>query len=309
VGQFKISSSIDKRAVKQNEPVALTVIIEGEGNIETLTHPAIPVLDDVKVYDSDAKSEFYRVKDLIAGKKTFEIILIPKSAGTLKIPALPFSYFNPQAEQYVTLSTPEYVIQVEKSAEAPVIPVSAAAGLPATPQKDVELLGRDIRYIHERLNLPSHQTKSPMFFLGAMAIGLSGIFAFLLWRTREVEAWDVRRSVMRQRYAKRTAYKSLHQLKRLMKKKTSEEHHQFFDEAERLMNQYLADQLNLSPHGLTLPVIEEQLIHRQVPGDMIKSIENFYETCGFIRYAKSEAFMASAQEMMGQIERILKEKI
>ncbi len=108
VGEFRMSSSFDKKEVKQNEPVTLQLVIEGEGNVETISYPALPELSDVKVYDADKKTEFFKAENLIAGKKAFEIIFIPKLSGTLQIPALEFSFFNPKTEKYVTLNTQTY---------------------------------------------------------------------------------------------------------------------------------------------------------------------------------------------------------
>ena len=150
VGEFQMNSSVDKRSVNQNEPVTLQMVIEGDGNIETLTHPAVPDLPDVKIYDSDTKSDFFKVEGLVAGKKTFEIIFVPKLAGPLEIPSLEFSFFNPKTEKYVTLKTESYKIDVKPgNAQLPEIP-KELQGTSITDKKEIDVVGEDIRYIHER---------------------------------------------------------------------------------------------------------------------------------------------------------------
>ena len=47
------NATIDKNEVPQNEPVTMKLVIEGEGNIETLNKPTLPELDEFKIYDAD----------------------------------------------------------------------------------------------------------------------------------------------------------------------------------------------------------------------------------------------------------------
>lgn len=54
VGEFSIHDSIDKQEVKANEPVNLTVTIEGKGSLETFEFPKYQI-DGVTVYSDEAK--------------------------------------------------------------------------------------------------------------------------------------------------------------------------------------------------------------------------------------------------------------
>jgi hypothetical protein len=309
VGEFRMSASVDKNTVNQNEPVTLQVVIEGEGNIETLAAPALPELADVKAYEADTKSDFFKVKDLIAGKKTYEIILIPKLAGTLSVPPLEFSYFHPRTERYVTLSTNSFVVTVKPSlAPPPEIP-AALQGIGGIDKEKVRVEGRDIRYIHERLSEASPVSKRLLVGLGAVNGLLTLLFVSAWLRQRREEAWSVNVAGKRDRFAKRNARRLLGKLRRLAREGGEEKKREFFDGAERLMNQYLADRLNLSPQGLTLSVVSERLRERGASEDVLGQITRFYENSGAVRYGRMSDFANLAEELLRSIERIVEAKL
>jgi hypothetical protein len=111
-GRFTLTGVIDRRSVKQNEPITMTLTIEGEGNIETLEKPVTPELANFQIYDSDVDSQLLERRDTVMGRKTFQVIFIPEFAGTFDIPAVEFSFFEPMAEKYTTLKTEVFQINV-----------------------------------------------------------------------------------------------------------------------------------------------------------------------------------------------------
>ncbi|MBI4387583.1 MAG: protein BatD [Candidatus Omnitrophica bacterium] len=307
VGEFRLSAVIDKQEVKQNEPVTLQVTIEGEGNVETLRHPDIPESSDVKMYDADTKSEFFKVDNAIAGKKVFEIIFIPKRAGMLEIPGLEFSFFNPRSEQYMTLKTDAHQVHVTPSL-SPLPELPKELGQAQFPdKKEVQVVGKDIRYIQERLKQRS-PARNFLFYLLLTINGVLTMIAFtLLVKNRQEQFLNANIVLKRDRLAKKNAQKLLQKLNHFSKKGDSEHQKVFFDDVERLMNQYLADKLNLSPGGLTHEMVSERLSARNVSPEIIKKIQEFYDICGLVRFGRAEAFEAKSDEIIKTVQAILKE--
>src|SRR6185369_8319126 len=98
----------------------------------------------------------------------FEQVVIPQRAGTLSLPEMRFSYFDPEAESYRSVTAPPIVLAVEAAAhvanEGPVgAPVPAAAKT-ATP----ETLGRDIVFIKDAPGtlapIGARRLRSPVFW-------------------------------------------------------------------------------------------------------------------------------------------------
>lgn len=102
VGEFKISSSVPAQKLVSGQPFALKIRIEGRGNAKNIDLPPLDLPSTLEQYDSKNESKFY--KD---GKsyKEFELLLIPRQTGTIKIPAIAIAVFDPKLKRYVEQST------------------------------------------------------------------------------------------------------------------------------------------------------------------------------------------------------------
>jgi len=87
VGSFRLSATLDRDKVKQNEPVTLKMVIEGEGNIETITRPKVPTLTGFKTYDGDTNSKLFQTENVIGGTKSFEVVFYSQGGGEVLYPS------------------------------------------------------------------------------------------------------------------------------------------------------------------------------------------------------------------------------
>ena len=81
-------------------------------------------------------------------------------------------------------------------------------------------------------------------------------------------------------------------MKRLNKKKD-----EYFDDAERVLTQYLSDKFNFSTHGITRQYLESQL--REALGHedaLLEELHEFYRVCDESRFGR------------GEVPEVLKEK-
>ncbi|HSP88929.1 MAG TPA: BatD family protein, partial [Ignavibacteriaceae bacterium] len=107
VGDFKLTTSLDKERTKTNEPVTLKVDISGTGNIKLLDISEIKLPTGVEKYDPKVSEQINR-SGRISGKKTLEYLIVPRTPGQKELTEIKFSYFNPSKKSYVTLSSPKY---------------------------------------------------------------------------------------------------------------------------------------------------------------------------------------------------------
>ena len=112
VGEFKITSKIDKKEVKANKPVNLTVKIEGYGTLDGFEFPKYDI-DGVTVYSDDAKVDTKIVNNRVYTTYTKSFAFI--SDRDFKIPKCTFSALYSKTDTLKTLSVPEYNIEVKKS--------------------------------------------------------------------------------------------------------------------------------------------------------------------------------------------------
>jgi hypothetical protein len=306
VGSFQITSSVDPKSVKQNEPVLLTLAIEGEGNIETLERPKIPELKDVKMYDTDTSSQLLRVQGGVRGRKQFEVTLIPTRPGEVEIPPLSFSFFDPRQRNYQTLKTPPYRLQV---APGPAVPLPE--GLETGPsrgelRKSVEVEGRDIHFIKE--NFPLEKKSGGPIALGILLAWdalLTVVAALLFGRSKYEERFFPNAALKRSRYALKAAQKALRGLEKLARSRSEENRRAFYEEASKILDQYFADKFNLSAQGLTFEDIRARLAEKTSEPARLEDLRAFYEVCHRVRFASAQAVDVRPEEIL----RVMRETI
>lgn len=307
VGEFRMATTVDKRVVNQNEAVTLQINLEGEGNIETLVRPHLPEIPAAKIYESDTQTQLFRAQNLIAGKKTFEVVIIPTEAGELKIPSLEFSFFNPRTERYVILKSDPYKIKVNPSqAPPPVIPKGLLSE--GEEKKTIRQESEDIQYIKERI-LTSDQPLQPTLIMGLALLNglLTASCVVLAVRRRRSEYLDQNISLKRMMFAKKFAARGLKHLDHLAQASTSDlkSDEAFFDESAHILNQYLADKLNLSRQGVTQNLIHERLEARKIDPEVIQKIRECYEICDQVRFGKMASQGIDRELMIKRIQEII----
>jgi hypothetical protein len=314
VGSFRLSATIDKDKVKQNEPVTLKMVIEGEGNIETLTRPKVPALTGFKTYDADTNSKLFQAENVIGGTKSFEVVFIPKEAGSSFIPPIDFSYFDPRQEKYVTVRTPNFPVQVEKSDQDFQIPQELAGN--AIFQKQVKSEGKDIRYIDEKLpeDFPAHVVDRAYTVLLWGDLLLFVLLLVLWMKDRQDRLFSSDQALRRRKTARGAASINIKRLKKLAHSSKEEDAATFFVELEKAMIQYIADKWNLSTHGVTRQDLETTLAaHFGAEDAHLKDVFELYRLCDESRFGKGSIPQASKkiglkifQDTVNRIERLRK---
>jgi hypothetical protein len=314
VGTFRLSATIDKSKVKQNEPVTLKMVIEGEGNIETITRPKIPELTGFKTYDADTNSKLFQTENVIGGTKSFEVVFIPKDEGNSFVPPLEFSFFDPRQEKYVTLKTPNFPIQVEHSDQNFQMPQELAGN--AIFQKRVKSEGKDIRYIDEKM--PEAFSAHAVDWVYTVLMWgdlLLFVLLLVLWvKDRQDRLFSKDQALRRRKTARRTASVNINRLKKLAHSSKEEDTAAFFVELEKAMVQYIADKWNLSTHGVTRQDLEETLAaHFGAEDAHLKDVFELYHLCDESRFGKGSIPQASKkiglkifQDTVNRIERMRK---
>ncbi len=306
VGDFRMATNVDKRVVNQNEAVTLQITLEGEGNIETLMAPVLPQIKDTKVYEADTQTQLFKAQNVIAGKKTFEIVVIPSESGDLEVPPIEFSFFNPKLDRYVVLKSDPYKIKVNPSSvAAPQIPKELMKG---DVKKSIRMEAEDIQYIKERLETDKIPAlKRTAWGLGLFDLALTLLAIIFVLMRRRNEYLDRNISLKRTLFAKKFAAQGLSRLNRLakMSSKDGQTNESFFDESAKILDHYLSDKLNLSTHGLTQDSIEQGLIEKHVSSDIIQKIKTCYSICDQIRFGKMGGGDLNRQEMIERIREII----
>jgi len=300
VGRFTLKATPTRREVEVNQPVSVNFLINGVGNIKSVAEPVIPDLPDFRVYKASSNESITKLDERLGGTRTFEEVFIPKRPGQLVVPAISFSYFDPEAGQYRSARTEPItlnVIRTEGYTAAPEMPYSA-------PDLKISADARDIRYIKgDPGDLGPRKgllLTSPLYLLVNAAPVLALMVTVLLRRRREKLSGDI--GYARSRRASREARRKLARAGQLANVNTSE---QFFGESGQALLSFIGDKLNVSPHGLTGDRIRELLDDHSADPQLVKDILAFLDRCSFARYAPATVSQTDIDQALADAEKLM----
>jgi len=307
VGQFRFSASVDKTTVKQNEPVTLKLVIEGQGNIETLPRPPVPELTSFKIYDGDTANQLLKTGDNLGGKKSFEILFIPTEAGEFSIPPLEFTFFNPKQQAYQNLRSPEFRLKVTPSDE----PFRLPAGLEEKEayKKDIQLESKGIQYIHEGMPSKGFSQMGDFLFVVLTGLNLLGFFVVAngLLRNRREAVFARDYGLKRKKFAAPIASRRLKELKRSLKTKKEDDAGVFLEDAEKVLNEYFSNKFNVSSYSLTTEWLEGKLSELWGADDpLLKQLQEFYERVREIRFGRGGVPTQERRHFLQLIETVIR---
>ena len=282
VGEFSISSSNNSTNVKTNDAVTIKLVISGTGNLKLIGDPEVKFPDDFEIYDPKVDNKFRLTNAGLSGSKVIEYLAIPRNAGTFKIPAVKFSYFDIKSRSYKILTTEEYELHVDKGEG------NAAQSIANfTNKEDLKILNEDIRFINQ--NDVTLSQKGDFFFDSMIYLlfyiipGVIFMIFFIVYRKQIATNANVAK--MRTKKANKVAVKRMKSAGKLLSENKKEA---FYDEVLKALWGYISDKLNIPISRLSKDNIEEELCRYGVENELIKEFLAVLNDCEFARFAPGD---------------------
>lgn len=191
IGTFAMKVDANPKKAKAGDPITVTATVNGRGNFDRVTAPALQ--DDRGWHAYPPSDKFKQDDDVgISGEKAFEVVLSANERKD-KLPPFVFTFFDPVKETYVTLRSEPIPLQIDGPAPTPIpaapaanvlVPTNAPSASPsATPTQEQQ----DILY---QLKEPPAQieTFTPLYarrsFWLAQLLPLVALLGFIGWRIR-----------------------------------------------------------------------------------------------------------------------------
>ena len=136
VGKFAISTSLSKDTIHAGEMANLTVRVKGKGNLPVINAPDIQWPQGIEGFDPQTSENIHAQTVPLSGEKIFRFPVSANKAGLLVIPAIHFSYFDPNSKSYKSDTTETIPLQVlaalpgRKSVLKAVRTIKPGAGMP-----------------------------------------------------------------------------------------------------------------------------------------------------------------------------------
>jgi len=126
IGDFRLRVKANPLEISKGDPVTLIMTVSGEGNFDRVQAPQLQKQKGWKSYSPSA--EFLQDGNENRGKKVFEQALVAKDNRLTEVPAVAFSYFDPESGTYKELiSAPIPIVMQEVEVEEQATPVSKQA--------------------------------------------------------------------------------------------------------------------------------------------------------------------------------------
>jgi len=279
IGDYTMNVTAGPTTVAVGDPITVRVQISGHGALDALTLPDQPAWRDFKTYPPTSK---VATSDQLGlqGTKTFEQIVTPQNTDVHELPAFSFSFFDPGAKTYRTLTQPPMQLAVHPggTTPAPVIAATKTANSqnPPPPQ--------DILPIKEQFGTltpagPPLLTRPA--FLAAQSLPVLAWLAAFMWRKRTDSLANNPR-LRRQRRVATLVQGGLNDLRRLAAENNSDG---FFATLFRLLQEQLGERLDCPSSSITEAVIDERLVLLGTPEPVLAGLRELFQLCNQARYA------------------------
>ena len=307
VGSFTMHSEVDKTRLKTNEAVTLKNTISGKGNIQLIDKLNLTFPPDFESYDPKVTSDIQTTAAGISGNQVFEYLLIPRKPGKFTIKPYTFSYYDLDKRRYVTLTSPEFTLEVEKgTGESGAVMTYAGAN-----KEDIKYIGSDIRHIKDNeVNLipaGSRFFASLVFWLLLIIPMLLFLVFLVLWRKLAARRSDT--VLMKNLKATKIARKRLQKADEFLKSGKQDD---FYIAISQALWGYLSDKFGIPLSELSIDSVHEALVQKNVNESIIGQFMETLNNTEFARFAPGEKSVNmeriynEALEIISKIERELR---
>lgn len=291
VGSFSMNVAAGPTNVAIGDPITVKVTITGQGLLDSLNLPNQPAWTDFKAYPATSRVEPADPLG-ISGTKAFEQVVVPQKQEITALPAFQFSFFDPNARAFRTLSGPATPLIVR--------PTAALTSLPgANPSQSTTITNDEIVHIKPYLAV-SPVAGAPLvqqpWFLGLQAVPVLTWLSLLVMRKRNEKLANNPR-LRRQREVARKIQEGLVDLRRQAEAQQSDA---FFATIFRLLQEQLGERLDLPAHAITEAVIDERLRSRGLPEQSLANLHELFQICNQARFAPQR----SSHELASFIPRV-----
>ena len=276
VGQYQIRASLDKKSVQLDEAVILTVKVFGYGNFETHPNLQLPLMTQfiTHIPEIQDKSEIHQGK--IYGKRMYKYVLVPVQIGVTSVPPIPYSYFDPIAEQYNEISTGALSLAVlPKSIN--VRSLSASADIIANTE------------MKKKMNLI--YTAFAFFFILLISCG---VYFSVKWLQ------DYKNNKRKKQINTDPLQKAIQSIKRA----------ETFGELSTIVYNYVGEIHDKSARGWNPEMVRQHLVNRSIPVKLVSALISILRQCDLEQFsitdkqATIEHIRIQTQQFLTQIDRL-----
>ena len=291
VGDFNITSEIEKSRVKANDAISYSITITGKGNLELLKPLDINFSEDFEIYEPKIKNKIFE-GGMKRSIKTFEYLIIPRYKGEYSIPAISLITYNPRTKKFEKKSTSEHKLTVNESS-------NNDENTPKI-QQIVKNNKKEINYISIRTNLKNIEKKN--FTKNLFYIICILPFIILLILKIFSSYFTSRNSKLKNTKAGKIAQKRLKIAQKCIK---MHNYDLFYEEIEKSLWGYFADKFKISSADLSKEKISDYFENSDIKIETQSAFINLLSECEFARYSPDKSNNLQIDTILGKAKQII----
>lgn len=300
VGQYTVTATVSPTNVAVGDPITVRVQVSGRGWLDAITVPPQPQWRDFKMYAPNAKVESADPNNL-AGTKTFEIPIVPQSVAVKVLPSFAFSYFDPEAGNYRTVTTMPTPLNITANAGGAV----ALPNLTATNATEANPMS-DIAHIrpHLGVTVASEPLLMKPWFIAAQFVA-PAVWLGLLVRRKRAESLANNPRLRRRREVQALVRDSLEKLRDAANANRSDE---FFAILFRALQEQIGERVNVPANSVTEAIVDERLRPAGLPDKTGTALHELFQAANIARYAPTKssgelnALLARAESALRELQ-------
>jgi hypothetical protein len=290
VGNFAMNASANPTEVPAGEAVTVSILFRGNARPNSMADITMPALADCEVFAPEKHVSVDTTPGGITCQKGYKYLVVPRQEGSVTIPALTWTYFDPLARSYKTLSSQPLTLTVTKGK------AGQATQTRYLTQEEIRQVGQDIRYIKTGVVLRRQNDqpyKNPVFLMLLPLPFLVALFAFLY--KVQSERYEKDSSLMLRRQAFRKANRSLSLLR---KKGATVPASEFLANLAGCCEDFITHKYGFPATGKTLEELKQELSGRGAREKAIETCAGFFESLDTYRFGMSSLDASSRASLL-----------
>lgn len=183
VGKFNIESSISKNEIEAGDVFSYIIKLSGIGNLQQVETPKITLPDGLEFYGDPEREEHFELDDSgMSGEVFYTYNIKCVKSGTIQLPSVRVSYFDPNEKKYVTIKSNNHTLNISGN-----YALQVKSSVKSTPINESEpIQGK----LENKSNSKIEKSFSPLLAIGIVSPFALGflIFLFIKFKKRDTDS-------------------------------------------------------------------------------------------------------------------------
>ena len=283
VGKFDVSLFSSKSELKATESFQLELKVNGRGNLKLFSLPEIKVPSSLEKYDPEFKEDIKSSISGMNGQISNTYTIVPQFQGKYPIPAVEFSYFDPEAKKYVTIKTNESIVDVT---EGPMnSDFTNNSGLSSNQNNTIKKIGQFnyIKLSSKFYNINSKKLLDSKLWLYAL-LSIPFFICIVILLLIKVSRKSISDSDLITKNAEKLARKYLENAKIDISNKES-----FYSSLDQALFNFFKSKYMIRKEDFSKYKIKSILIKENISDKVIIDVIELIESCEIARYTPASA--------------------